>query len=301
MAFTNVSGAGNAYVVSSGSDLLVKLNVDAGGAITFTGDISTTRYVDLADPNSPSTSGANAGKNPLGIVIRNIAPGNNKAYVMNYISRNVSVVDLDTDAVTQVVALTPLPPPGSQDEQLHVGKEIFFASRGHFDRPGGTTVSTADRLSSEGWQNCASCHFAGLTDGNIWSFGAGPRKSVPLNATWSPHNPDDQRILNYSAIFDEVQDFELNIRNVSGPGPLSAGPPPVLDPNHGLLIADNGDINAAPAAVVSVTTGRSTGTPRRSAWNASRSSLRAAPPSTRSTESGCPASASMPASTSRTW
>lgn len=241
IAFTTPSGAGAGYVVSAGSDLLVKVNVNANGVLTFTGDISTTRYVDLHDPDNTATSGANAGKNPLGIVIRNIAPNNNKAFVMNYISRNVSVVNLDTDQVAQVIPITALPPPGSEDEQLHVGAEVFFSSRGVFD--GGKV----NRLSSEGWQNCASCHFAGLTDGNIWQFGSGPRKSVPLNVTWSPHNPDDQRVLNYSAIFDEVQDFELNIRNVSGPGPLSPGPPPVLDPNHGLIIGAT--INDAPAAV----------------------------------------------------
>ena len=38
-------------------------------------------------------------------------------------------------------------------------------------------------------------------------------------------------MLNYSAIFDEVEDFEANIRNISGPGPLAAplpcsAPPP---------------------------------------------------------------------------
>ncbi len=110
-------------------------------------------------------------------------------------------------------------------------------------RPAGTTASTGDRLSSEGWQNCASCHFAGWTDGNIWSFNAGPRKSIPLNGTWSPHNPDDQRVLNYSAIFDEVQDFELNIRNVSGPGNLAAAVNgSVFNANQGLLISDTGDI-----------------------------------------------------------
>jgi DNA-binding beta-propeller fold protein YncE len=248
VAFTNQSGAGNAYAVSSGSDALIKLNVDAAGALAFTGGVSTTRYIDLNDPAVAATSGANAGKNPLGIVIRG-AGAAARAYVMNYISRNVSVVDLSTDTVVQVLKTTDLPIPGSQDEQLHVGAEIFFSSRGNFVRPAGTTVSTEDRLSSEGWQNCASCHFNGWTDGNVWAFGAGPRKSVPLAGTWSPHNPDDQRVLNYSAIFDEVQDFELNIRNVSGPGNLSAGPPPVLDPNHGLIISDTGDINAAPGVV----------------------------------------------------
>lgn len=246
MAFNS---SGNAYVASAGSDLIVKVNVDSFGVLTFTNGISTTRYIDLDDPNNPATSGRSAGKNPLGIVLRDFGPGNSKAYVMNYISRNVSVINLDTDSVSTVVNLTNLPLQGTVDEQLQVGKEIFFSSRGNFDRPNGTTVSTANRLSSDGWQSCSSCHFAGLTDGNIWTFNAGPRKSVPLNSTWSPHNPDDQRILNYSAIFDEVDDFELNIRNVSGPGPISAGPPIVFDPNHGLIISDTGDINTAPAVV----------------------------------------------------
>ncbi len=248
MAFTNQSGAGNAYVVSSASDVLVKLNVDAGGLIAFTGGVSTTRYIDLNanDSVDANTFARNAGKNPLGIVIKD----GNKAYVMNRISRNISVVDLTTDTVVKSIANGNLPFPTTKDEQIHVGAEIFFSSRGHFNKPAGTTVSTDDRLSSEGWQSCASCHFNGWTDGEVWSFNAGPRKSVSLNGTWSPHNPDDQRILNYSAIFDEVQDFELNIRNVSGPGPLAA---PIagslLDPNHGLLISDTGDINSVPAII----------------------------------------------------
>jgi YVTN family beta-propeller protein len=244
IAFTNQAGAGTAYAVSAGSDLLVKLNVDAAGALSFTNAANQTRYIDLHDPANAATNGANAGKNPLGIAIRNVGPGNNFAYVMNYISRNVSIVNLDTDAVVRVIQTTALPLANTQDEQLQVGKEIFFASRGVFD--GGKN----NRLSSEGWQNCASCHFAGLTDGNIWSFNAGPRKSVPLNGTWNPHDPDDQRVLNYSAIFDELQDFEANIRNVSGPGNLPApAPANTLDPNHGLLIGDDGNIDAAPGVV----------------------------------------------------
>ena len=42
----------------------------------------------------------------------------------------------------------------------------------------------------------------------MWEFGAGPRKSVPLNATFNPRNRTEQRLLNYSAIFDELEDFE---------------------------------------------------------------------------------------------
>ena len=44
----------------------------------------------------------------------------------------------------------------------------------------------------------------GFTDQVVWIFGAGPRRSVPLHSTFNPRNPTDQKILNYSAIFDEV-------------------------------------------------------------------------------------------------
>ena len=163
----------------------------------------------------------------------------------NFVSRNVSVVNLATDSVLAVVPTSELPAAGSQGETNLVGAEMFFSSRGNFDSIPGTN-SLRDRLSSEGWQSCASCHFKGLTDGVVWQFGAGPRKSVPLNSTFNPHDRRQQRVLNYSAIFDEVEDFEANIRNVSGPGNLAA---PIsgnaLDPNHGLLIGDNGEIGRA--------------------------------------------------------
>ena len=100
-----------------------------------------------------------------------------------------------------------LPTPGSAGETNLVGAEMFFSSRGNFDAIPGTN-SLRDRLSSEGWQSCASCHFKGLTDGVIWQFAAGPRKSVPLNSSFNPQNRTQQRLLNYSAIFDEIEDFE---------------------------------------------------------------------------------------------
>jgi YVTN family beta-propeller protein len=254
IGFTKQGGAGSAYVVSSGSDLLVKVNVGADGKLSNTVDADTTRYIDLNDPANPLTSGANAGKFPQGIAINKAG---SRAYVVNFVSRNVSVVDLTTDTVLGTIRIAPLPAPGSLDETVAVGAEIFFSSRGNFNRPAGASVSTNERLSSEGWQSCSSCHFEGLTDSVVWQFGVGPRKSVPLNATFNPRNVNEQRVLNYSAIFDEIEDFEINIRNVSGPGPLTApmacatAPPPVstLDPNHGLLVGDNGNINLAPCVI----------------------------------------------------
>ncbi|MBV8135841.1 MAG: beta-propeller fold lactonase family protein [Deltaproteobacteria bacterium] len=259
IAFTNQTGAGLAYVVSAASDLLVKLNVATDGTLSFTsGTATTTRYIDLNDPANPATSGANAGKNPQGIVINDAGT---TAYVSNFVSRNVSVVDLSTDSVSTVIKATDLPAPGSAKEVALVGAQMFFSSRGHFDQPGGTTISVDERLSQAGWQACSSCHFKGLTDGVVWVFNTGPRKSVPLNGTFDPQQrsqtSSSQRVLNYSAIFDEVHDFDLNVRNVSGPGNLAAAatcsePPPaasLFDPNHGLLL---GDVNAqlAPCQIV---------------------------------------------------
>jgi DNA-binding beta-propeller fold protein YncE len=258
IGFTNQRGSGAAYVVSSGSDLLVKVNVSGNGTLSFTGGPQTTRYIDLNDPSNPATSGDNAGKNPQGIVVNR---GGTRAWVYNFVSRNVSVVNLTNDQVIGTIRYADLPAPGSQEEVVAVGAEMFFGSRGFFNPAGNT--SRSERLSSEGWQSCSSCHFEGLTDSVVWAFGSGPRKSLPLNASFNPSNRDQQKIFNYSAVNDEVEDFDLNTRNVSGPGPLvaaqpcSAAPPgdptSTFDPNHGLIIGDV-DPNLAPCFIAAIPT-----------------------------------------------
>src|SRR6266542_5094446 len=118
IAFTSQIGEGSAYVVSAASDLLVRVNVAADGRLSFTVDGDTTRYIDLNDPTKPATSGANAGKKPQGIAITS---DGTRAYVANFVSRNVSVVDLTTDTVIAVVPTSDLPAPGSVGETNLVG------------------------------------------------------------------------------------------------------------------------------------------------------------------------------------
>lgn len=200
IAFKHAANEG--YVVSAGSDVLAKITLDGNGVPS----VATVP----AEGNTTRVHTINAGKNPRGIVVNN---GDTRAYVMNYLSKDVSVIDLTVspEVETARIQTADLPAPGSEAALFLLGNYLFNTSRGTFDE------GVADRMSSEGWQSCASCHPDGLTDGVIWQFPAGPRKSIPLNATFSPTNPEtNQRVLNYSAIFDELQDFELNIRGVSG-------------------------------------------------------------------------------------
>jgi len=195
-------GSNDGYVASAASDVLVKVTIDDNGVpnVVTTPAEGDTTQVALID----------VGKNPRGVVVNN---ADTRAYVMNYISKDVSVIDLTASPEAEIARIqsADLPAAGSDGEKFLLGNQLFNSSRGEFDE------GVAERMSNEGWQACSSCHPDGLTDGVVWAFASGPRKSVPLNGTFSPNNPTgDQRVLNYSAVFDELEDFELNIRGVSG-------------------------------------------------------------------------------------
>jgi YVTN family beta-propeller protein len=200
IAFKHASNDG--YVASAASDVLVKISLDDNGvpsvvSVPAEGDTTRVALIEV-------------GKNPRGVVVNN---ADTRAYVLNYISKDVSVIDLTASPEAELARIhsVDLPAAGSDGEKFLLGNQLFNSSRGQFDE------GVAERMSNEGWQACSSCHPDGLSDGVVWAFASGPRKSVPLNGTFSPKNPTgDQRVLNYSAIFDELEDFELNIRGVSG-------------------------------------------------------------------------------------
>ncbi|NOT59234.1 MAG: hypothetical protein HOP19_03305 [Acidobacteria bacterium] len=192
------------WVVASAANILVKIQLDANGTPTV---------------NAPKAAGEAGnvvriatGQKPIGIAIN--ADGT-RAYVANEVSRDVTVVDLTTEQVMTTVRTANLPAAGTIDATVQYGKAIFYSSAA-VNLPTLGPVIPVGRLSNEGWSGCVSCHANGFTDQVVWIFGAGPRRSVPLHATFNPRDPNDQKILNYSAIFDEVQDFENNIRGTSG-------------------------------------------------------------------------------------
>ena len=200
-AFAHRSNTG--YVVASASNLIVKVDLDANGTPTI---------------NAPQTAGdpgnvvrVFVGQNPTGIVINS---DDSRAYVANEVSRDVSVVDLSTHQVMATVSSSKLPAPGSDEARLLIGKAVFNSSTG-VQLPS-LGVNIGARLSNGGWSGCVSCHPFGLTDGVVWMFATGPRRTLQLNGTFNPRDPNDMKMLNHSAIRDEVQDFELNTRAVQG-------------------------------------------------------------------------------------
>ncbi|HLJ46281.1 MAG TPA: beta-propeller fold lactonase family protein [Bryobacteraceae bacterium] len=198
--------ADEGFVVSAASDVVAKLSVDPNsGAPT----------VQMNPADSSKVLEVHVGQNPRGIVI---SSDDSRAYVMNYISRDVSVIDLTQAPEVEIARMESanLPEPGTLDEKVQIGKALFNTSVGEFDPAGPGQPAITGRMSNNGWGACASCHPFGLSDNVVWIFASGPRRTVPLHATFASGDPNTQRALNWSAIFDQVADFEGNIRNVSG-------------------------------------------------------------------------------------
>lgn len=213
--------APEAFVVSAASNHVIKLDVDtATGAAEVQFDLSDpTRVLQIP-----------TGRNPRGIVI---TPDDTRAFVMNYVGRNLTVIDLTTSPEKAIASVTSaaFPTPGSLNDKLHVGLELYNTSVGTFDAltPGGPKV--VGRMSNNGWGSCSSCHPNGLSDNVVWIFPPGPRRTIPQHTDFAK-NPAFQRILNWSAERDEEEDFELNIRAVSGgAGLITLAGTSTQDPN----------------------------------------------------------------------
>ncbi len=235
MAFKHRSD--EAFVISAASDLVIKLAVDpATGAATVQRNVSDPDHVlQLA-----------VGKNPRGIVVNS---KDTRAYVANHISRDVTVLDLSSAperVLTASLRSAALPHPGTHADKVHIGKELYNSSTGTFDAAPGTTAPIVRRMSNNGWGSCTACHSPFATSDNVvWIFPSGPKRTIPQHTDFDKSDPtrSKMRLLNWSGERDEEEDFELNIRAVSG--------------GQGLIVLDNGitpdpavfNLVAAPPAV----------------------------------------------------
>jgi YVTN family beta-propeller protein len=178
------------YVVLAGSDLV--------------------EVIDIADPHQPRlVKFLAAGSNPRGLAL---SRDGRWGYVMNYLARSVTLLDLAqlawiAEAPTTAETLAP---------DVLQGKLLFHNA-------------TDRRLSQGSWLSCASCHADGGADGVTWMFPDGPRQTPPL---W---NAGATLPWHWSAALDEPQDVEETIEIIQHGLGLAPGddPPQLGAPNAG--------------------------------------------------------------------
>lgn len=177
---------------------------------------------------------------PTGVVV---SGDGNRAYTNNQVGRSVSVLDLAGNSViARDVESTALPPVGSFEHNVLMGKLVFFTALGVPDNGlSQTAIRTINPLTFRGkqsnnaWSTCASCHPAGLADGVTWVFPDGPRQSIPLDGTYSKRSAaHDARILNWSAVRGSNTDFNNNSIGVQGGTGFAGIPPNPNIFNHGI-------------------------------------------------------------------
>ncbi len=222
MAFKHSSDEG--YVAIAASNVIVKVAVDpvTGAPAVQNDPTDATRVLQLP-----------AGKNPRGIVINST---DTRAYVMNYVSRDITVLDIGSPehVLAASVVSAAQPAPGTLAEKIQIGKELYNTSVGVFDPVVFLGPNITGRMSRAGWGACAACHPNGLTDNVVWIFPSGPKRTIPQHTDFdlTDATRSAQRPLNWSAERDEEEDFELNIRAVSGGlGLIVGGDNVTPDPN----------------------------------------------------------------------
>ena len=185
----------------------------------------------------------NTGIAPQGIAR---SPDGSKLFVSNFLDRSVGVYDLSDLMINaqwnvQLVATIPTVANEKLSAQVLAGKQFFYDAGD-------------DRLSRDNYLSCATCHNDGGGDGRVWDLtgmGEGLRNTISLNGTAAAMGP-----LHWSANFDEVHDFEGQIRQLSeGTGLMTDADfntgtrsQPLGDPKAGI----SADLDALAAYVASL-------------------------------------------------
>ena len=184
-----------------------------------------------------------AGRAPAGIAA---AADGRRLFVHNYMDRTVTAHDLGPlvdQAQNSVGLLGSIDTVSSEALTANVlqGKRLF-------------NDALDPRLTLESYMSCASCHADGDDDGRVWDFtqfGEGHRNTISL-VGHGQHGP-----VHWTGNFDEIQDFEAQIRSFArGLGLMSDADfntgtrsNPLGDPKAGI----SADLDALAAYVESLT------------------------------------------------
>ena len=177
---------------------------DATGAYLFVA-LETSRQVAVVNAiGGKELFRIEAGLAPQGVVV---SADNTRLYVHNFIGRSVSVVDISALTARGEFASTLLATIGSVGTEklsasVLLGKQYFYDARD-------------TRLARDAYMSCASCHHDGAHDGRTWDLtaqGEGLRNTISLRGRAGLGHGR----LHWSGNFDEVQDFEGQIRSLAG-------------------------------------------------------------------------------------
>lgn len=186
---------GLVLVSAQGTDAVFVLNQDAGTDVSVNTDVADSDFINVK-------TGADI-RGPVGVATIH---GNDAiAFTSNDGTWDVSAINVNTrlvfDGIEEASAVVPTT---GEAREIVRGKRFFNTGLGRWSFQG------------QGWGSCAACHIDGLTDNVTWYFGRGPRQSTSLDGSFATDDPTDQRIFNWTAIFDEIADFEGNTRGTSG-------------------------------------------------------------------------------------
>lgn len=149
-----------------------------------------------------------------------VDPMTKRLWVYNDLSRSVTVLGLGNliarGEPLSPVAGSPVTTSSAAFETLApnvlAGKRLFYDAEGRAKDQDGAEVF---RISSEGYIACASCHLDGGSDDRVWDFtgrGEGLRNTVSLRG----RSGMGMGRVHWSGNFDEIQDFEGDIRKAFG-------------------------------------------------------------------------------------
>lgn len=225
-------------------DMAQSLVLSPAGDIFFVATQGSNR-IEVYDANDLSLlGGMSTGLAPQGMAFNNDA---SRLYVHNFMSRTVSVFDI-ADFINAVNNFSPklvevsVVGKESFSAQALTGKQIFYNG-------------SDPRMSRDGYISCASCHNDGGSDGQVWDFtqdGEGLRNTITLLGREGTGHGN----LHWTANFDEIQDFENDIRNGFGGAGFLSDPDfssttdPLGNPKAGL----SPDLDALAAYVSSLGT-----------------------------------------------
>ncbi|MCW1885589.1 Ig-like domain-containing protein [Luteolibacter flavescens] len=204
--------------------------------------------VDVIDAYSGDLVSAieTVGRAPQGLAID---PAGGKLYVQNFMDRTIAVHDVSALTSSSAnaaprLAIVPTVANEPQAPDVLLGKRIFYDA-------------TDRRMNHDGYISCASCHLDGGHDARTWDFtdrGEGLRNTTTLHGRAGLGHGR----VHWTANFDEIQDFEHDIRDAFGGSgfltdeQFSTGTvsQPLGDPKAGL----SADLDALAAYVSSLTT-----------------------------------------------